>query len=92
MAREIRTLVLVWVALMLLLTGTVAATFAPLGPVKPFVNLAIAAAKAGLIAWVYMHLREQPPLNRIAALAAVAWLLILIALTAADLGTRSWAI
>jgi cytochrome c oxidase subunit 4 len=86
--REVRLLVIVWVGLMLLLTGTVAVTFAPFGAVKPFINLAIAFAKAGLILWVYMHLREQPALNRIAAVAAVAWLVLLVSLTLGDLATR----
>jgi cytochrome c oxidase subunit 4 len=88
MAREARLLVIVWLALMLLLAGTVGATFSPLGPVKPFINLAIAAAKAGLIVWVYMHLREQSGLNRVAALAAASWLVILIAMPLIDLATR----
>ncbi|HEX3886801.1 MAG TPA: cytochrome C oxidase subunit IV family protein [Phenylobacterium sp.] len=90
MAREARLLVLIWVALMLLLTSTVAVTYSPLGPLKPFFNLAIAAAKAGLILWVFMHLREQPGLNRVAALAAGAWLAILVTMTLVDLGTRGW--
>jgi cytochrome c oxidase subunit 4 len=91
MAREARLLVLVWLGLMLLLTATVAVTFAPLGPMKPFFNLAIAATKAGLILWVFMHLREQPGLNRLLALAAGAWLTILIAMTLIDLATRGLA-
>jgi cytochrome c oxidase subunit 4 len=88
MAREIRLLVLVWAGLMVLLALTVLATFSPLGAIKPVINLLIAAAKAGLIVWVYMHLREQPGLNRIAALMALAWLAILITMTWIDLGTR----
>ncbi len=88
MAREVRLLVIVWLGLMLLLAGTVAAAFAPFGAVKPFINLAIGFAKAGLILWVYMHLREQPALNRIAALVAVAWLVLLVSMTLGDLSTR----
>ena len=88
MSRETLTLVGVWVGLMLLLTLTVAATFAPLGPIKPLVNLAIAFAKAGLVFWFYMHLREQGGLARLVAVAAVAWLLILLGLTQSDLLTR----
>lgn len=75
----------------MLLTSTVVVTFAPVGPLKPLFNLVIAAAKAGLILWVFKHLREQPGLNRLAALAAGAWLTILIAMTLIDLGTRSLA-
>jgi cytochrome c oxidase subunit 4 len=90
MAREARTLVLIWVALMLLLAATVATTFSSLGSLKTMINLVIAGAKSGLILWVYMHLREQGGLNRVAALAAVAWLLILLSMTLIDLGTRSF--
>lgn len=92
MGRELRLLVLVWVGLMALLTATVLVTFAPFGPVKPVINLLIAAAKAGLIVWVYMHLREQRGLNRIAAMAAAAWLMILVTMTLVDITTRGWRI
>jgi cytochrome c oxidase subunit 4 len=88
MAREAGLLALVWLALMLLLASTVAITFAPLGPLKGLLSLGIAVAKAGLISWVFMHLREQPGLNRIAALMAIAWLSILCALTLIDRATR----
>jgi cytochrome c oxidase subunit 4 len=87
--REARLLVMIWLALMALLTATVWVTYAPVGPLKPVFNLAIAAAKAGLILWVFMHLREQPGLNRLAALVAVAWLAILVAMTLVDLKTRA---
>ncbi|HWE48024.1 MAG TPA: cytochrome C oxidase subunit IV family protein [Caulobacteraceae bacterium] len=90
MGREIRLYIIVWVALMALLTATVALTFAPIGPLKTASNLGIAAIKAGLVFWVYMHLSKQPGLERVAALAAVAWLGILFTLTAADLLTRGW--
>jgi caa(3)-type oxidase subunit IV len=36
-----------------------------------------------------MHLREQPGINRLAALVAVAWLAILVTMTLIDLTTRS---
>jgi len=88
MAREIGLLALVWLALMLLLAVTVAVTFSSLGPVKPLLNLGIAGVKAGLVLWVYMHLREQPALNGLAALVAAAWLTILVSMTLIDITTR----
>jgi cytochrome c oxidase subunit 4 len=88
MSREAWTLVGTWAALMVLLALTVGATFAPFGPAKPFINLGVAFAKAGLIFWVFMHLREQGWLARLVATAAAAWLLILIAMTQVDLATR----
>jgi cytochrome c oxidase subunit 4 len=88
MPRGTLTLFAVWIGLMLLLATTVAATFAPLGPVKPLVNFAVAFAKAGLIFWFFMHLREQDWLARLVAVAAAAWLMILLGLTQTDLFTR----
>jgi cytochrome c oxidase subunit 4 len=88
MVRQAVPLVLVWVALMVLLTLTVATTFAPFGAVKPVINMAIAFAKAGLIFWFFMHLKEQTWLARLVAIAALAWLLILLGLTQTDLLTR----
>ncbi|HSV03270.1 MAG TPA: cytochrome C oxidase subunit IV family protein [Phenylobacterium sp.] len=82
------TLIGVWAALMTLLALTVGATFGPFGALKPAINLAIAFAKAGLIFWFFMHLREESWLPRLVAVAAVAWLLILFGLTQADLVTR----
>ncbi|HEY3811969.1 MAG TPA: cytochrome C oxidase subunit IV family protein [Caulobacteraceae bacterium] len=90
MAREIRLYVLVWVALMALLTATVALTFAPIGPFKTASNLGIAAIKAALVFWVYMHLSRRPGLERIAAVAAIAWLGILLTLTGTDIVSRGW--
>jgi len=90
MGRETRQLILVWAGLMLLLAATVAVTFSPLPTVvKPGMNLLIAGAKAALIVWVYMHLREQPGLNRVVALGALAWLVILVAMTLTDVATRA---
>ncbi|HEY3951081.1 cytochrome C oxidase subunit IV family protein [Phenylobacterium sp.] len=88
MARPVITLVGVWVALMVLLATTVGATFSPFGAWKPVINLAVAFAKAGLIFWVFMHVREQRGLARLVAVAFLAWLAILLGLTQADLLTR----
>ena len=88
MPREAGQLILVWAALLGLLALTVAASFAPLGPLKPAIALAIAAAKAGLILWVFMHLREQGWLARLIAVAAVAWIALLVIMTHLDLFTR----
>jgi cytochrome c oxidase subunit 4 len=90
MGREIRLYVLVWLGLMALLAITVAATFAPLGALKAPVNLGIAFIKAALVYWVYMHLHRRPGLERLAAVAAAVWLLILLSLSGADFISRGW--
>ncbi|PEQ13644.1 hypothetical protein B2G71_04775 [Novosphingobium sp. PC22D] len=81
-------LVLVWAALMGLLALTIGASFLPLGPVLPVISYAIAAAKAGLVLWFFMELREEGGLARLAGMAGFIWLAFLLTLLAADLTTR----
>jgi len=88
MPRETGQFLLVWAALLALLALTVATSFAPLGLLKPAIALLIAAAKAALILWVFMHLREQGWLARLVAIAAVAWIALLAIMTQTDLATR----
>jgi cytochrome c oxidase subunit 4 len=88
MRTELRPLLLTWVALLALLALTIGASFAPISPVKPVVNMAIAVLKAGLILSVFMHLRHRSGLLRVFALGATAWLAILMILTVADVATR----
>jgi cytochrome c oxidase subunit 4 len=88
MSRQAMTLVGVWVGLMVLLTLTVAATFGPFGEWKPVINMVIAFCKAALIYWFFMHVREQGWLARLVAVAAIAWLMLLLGLTQADVLTR----
>lgn len=85
---ELRPLLLTWAGLLVLLAITTAVSFAPLGPVKPVANMAIALVKAGLIVWVFMHLRERGGLLRIFALGALAWLAVLMTMAATDILTR----
>lgn len=86
----IRPLLLVWAALLALLALTIAASFVLTGPLSLAASLSIALAKAALVFWFYMHLKEEGGLVRLAAVAAGAWLLILFALSASDFATRHW--
>jgi len=88
MWNELRPLLLTWAGLLALLAITIAVSFAPIGPVKPVANMAIAALKAGLVLWVFMHLRERSGLVRVFALAAAAWLAVLMAMAVTDILTR----
>jgi cytochrome c oxidase subunit 4 len=92
MARELRSLILVWAALMALLALTVGVTFSPLGPWRAAASLTIAAAKAALIAWIYMDLRREPGLTRLAAAAALVLLAVLIGLAGLDAYVRTHSI
>ena len=84
MRGEALRLVVVWAALAALLALTVALTFAPLGVWRLPASLAIAVAKAGLIVWVYMDLRREGGLTRIAALVGLLFLTLLIGMAGLD--------
>jgi cytochrome c oxidase subunit 4 len=74
------TLFVTWAALLVLLALTVGASFVFTGAPSLAAGLGIAAAKAGLIYWVFMHLSEDTGLLRVVAIASFAWLGILLAL------------
>jgi cytochrome c oxidase subunit IV len=65
-----RSMILVWLALLLLLAATVAASFVAAGGVNVAVSLGIAFCKAALVFWFFMNLRAESGLIRIAALGA----------------------
>jgi cytochrome c oxidase subunit IV len=89
--KAVWTILFTWAALLALLSLTIAASFAPLGHVLPFVSYGIAIAKALIVAWIFMELRERDGLQRIALLAGVAWIAFLFVLLFADNLTRAWA-
>jgi len=84
----LRSYVLVWVALIGLLLMTLGSAYVPLGPMNSAVNLAIAAIKALLVAFFFMHLRSAHYMLRIAAAAGFLWLAILIGLSLTDFAVR----
>jgi cytochrome c oxidase subunit IV len=83
-----RAIVLSWVALLALLALTIAASFAPLGPVLPFVSYGIAFAKTAIVVWIFMELRVREGLQRLALAAGFVWAAILFVLLLADVLTR----
>lgn len=82
-------LVITWLALLVLLSLTVAASFLPIGEWRQIINFAIAIAKAALILWIFMKMREETALVRLAVIVAAVLLLVLGGLLAADYGLRS---
>jgi cytochrome c oxidase subunit 4 len=80
---EIRKLAVAYAALLLLLALTVGSSFIDLGGFNSGLNLAIAAAKAAIIAVLFMHLAAAGTLPRLAVAAAGLWLAILFGLTLA---------
>jgi cytochrome c oxidase subunit 4 len=78
----------IWLALMALLATTFAAAFIPMGAFNSLANLLIAAIKATLVAFFFMHLKKSHAIMRLAAAAGLFWLLILFALAFSDFLTR----
>lgn len=83
-----RAPVLVWLGLCALLATTCSLAYVPLGRGNLPVSLCIAALKVGLIGAVFMRLREDDALNRLAASAGPVWLFIMFVLIGADYFTR----
>jgi len=88
--KAVRTILVAWIALLALLALTIAASFAPLGRVLPFVSYAIAIAKTGIVVWIFMEMRLRDGLQRIALATGLAWIAILLVLLFADELTRGW--
>jgi cytochrome c oxidase subunit 4 len=78
------------VALLALLALTWAVAYVDLGPFNLIAALAIAIAKAILIALFFMHIKGSNRLLHLAAVAGVMWLAIMITLTLSDYFTRGW--
>jgi len=81
-------LVLSWLALLGLLGLTVLMAYQPLGGFNFPVALTIAAAKALIVAAVFMELRDRRGLTIAFAAAGVFWLSILLWLAGTDYFTR----
>jgi cytochrome c oxidase subunit 4 len=78
------TFAFVYLALLCLLAATIGVAHLRLGPWNPVLNMSIAAAKAFLIVWFFMHLREGSALVRLAAFGGLLWLAILFGLSLGD--------
>jgi cytochrome c oxidase subunit 4 len=61
-----------------------------LGPLNTVVALAIAGVKATLVVLFFMHVKYGTRLTKLAIIAALYWLGILLTLTLSDYLTRSW--
>jgi cytochrome c oxidase subunit 4 len=83
---SLQLLVAVWVALLVGTWLTVAATYVDLGALNIWIGLAIATAKAVLVALYFMHLRWDRPFNAVLFLGAVVFLLLFIGLAMMDSG------
>ena len=85
---RVRAYFLVWSG-MLVLTGlTFALSFARLGSLDIVAALSIASIKAALVAAFFMHLYERPGATRLVPLVSCLFVVLLVALTVADVMTR----
>jgi cytochrome c oxidase subunit 4 len=84
----VRSPLAVWLALCLLLATTCAIAYVPLGAANLPISLLIAALKAALVGGIFMRLRKDTPLNRLAACIGPAWIAIMFLLMFADYATR----
>ena len=89
MDKATRPLVLTWIALMALLATTAGCALLRLGWLNTAISLAIALAKALLVAIVFMRLGRAPALLRLAAVAGVVTLVLLFGLSLTDYVTRT---
>jgi len=86
----IKTYTIVLIALLVLTATTCAVSFIDLGKMNAVVAVAIAFAKATMVALIFMHLRYSRRLMLVVVVAGLFWLGILIALTMSDYLTRGW--
>ena len=87
---SIKTFVLVWITLLILTGLTVYASTVELGPFNAIVALTIATMKALLVLLFFMELRYSTALTKVAAVAAIFWLILLSGLSLSDYLTRGW--
>lgn len=76
-------------ALLVLTAITVFVAGFDFGNVNIFVAIAIATVKASLVALIFMHLRNDKPMNGIIAIAGFLFLGLLLLFCLIDFGTRA---
>jgi cytochrome c oxidase subunit IV len=84
----VRTNIIVFVALLVLLVATVGAAMMPLGALHVPVAMTIATVKAVLIVLFFMHVLHSHKLVAVVSVASFLWLGIMVALTLNDYLTR----
>lgn len=77
-------------ALMVLTTVTVLASYVEMGVFNPIVALAIAVTKAVLVVLFFMHVKYSTKLTKLTVGAGVFTFLVLISLTLSDYISRAW--
>jgi len=83
---SVKLLLVVWIGLMVGTWLTVAASNVDLGALNIWIGLAIATAKATLVALFYMHLRWDKPFNAFVFVGAFFLLFLFIGFAMMDTG------
>ena len=83
-----KTYFLVWALLMIFTALTFGVSFIDLGVWSSVIAVAIAAAKAVLIALIFMHMRYADRVTQLVGVTSLLWLAIMFVLTGADFFTR----
>ena len=87
---SVKTYTVVWLVLLALTAATTTVAYVDLGPFSVVVALVIAFCKMLLVALFFMHVRHSTKLTRLVTVGGLLWLAILLALTMADIVSRSW--
>lgn len=86
----IRTYLLTFVTLLMLLGAAVGVAYLPLGRFHLTATLIVASVKAVLIMLIFMHLKFSNRLTWAFATGAFVWLGIMMAFTLSDYLSRGW--
>ena len=84
-----RTYIFVYLALLILLGGTIGVAYVDLGIWNTVAAITIAVVKALLVVLFFMHVKYSSNLTRVYVLAGFLWLALLIGLTLTDYLTRT---
>lgn len=87
---SLKTYLLTYVGLLVLTLSTVLIGYVDLGWGSMFAAVAIAVAKATLIALFFMHALVERKVIWLVIAGALVWFLILVSLTLGDYMTRGW--
>lgn len=82
--------VVIFTTLIVLTILTIVIAGIDLGPFNTIAALAIAVAKATLVALFFMHVRYSSRLTQIVVISGLFWLGIMFVLTMSDYLTRGW--
>jgi cytochrome c oxidase subunit 4 len=86
----VRTLVTIFVTLLIFTAITVLAATRDFGALNTPVALLIAVTKASLVITFFMAVRYNTPLTKVVVISGFLWLLILFGLGLNDYLTRAW--